>query len=749
MDNAVDLRESPSLDPSTKPHHDLGLTLSPGSQPQLAVPCSNDEEDVDDLASLFDIDDDFDPFTDFGKLAHQEDPEHGSKKRTSEAAFQGDIELSPSKKQSQEKQIPLAAETIMQLSDIHSTSRNSTRSIQSHLPFISSEVPASASSTIKNTFQLNPESLARVAAVEAFTQVKSSSKHISPYAPVGYYPSAPHLHCMIGGESDSNEALKSRLDSSRRRLNVVIAERNKYRDALLKYEQPDPETGMLGVQRLEVEVQRLRRLTSTHRYRMDQVKAEAQEWKDKYAALATTHNCLIRDYQTLQATMCHQLSIGEAPTEAPEAAFTSPPEIPQGSHGQSRQANNVMCAAYVQPPTQPSNTNSSALPPASPLSISSPTQTFRAATKTSKSATSSCEKSEQSGKPPGSDTCSLPAHSCLPPTAPSTVSPPTLESPTLAPSPLSPPTLTGDRPIEIPSIHLEDPPPNLPTPVSASSPPGEPTTMATDYANSIFSGPRGYVSPMSPEQAAILLQHAGIPFYLPAGNSVAAHQAMGSAMTATSPPAAAITTANTTNTTAAPFAPTVPPKDIVVIDLTGDSDTEEVSPQGSHTQSPTPLLTQHPSPLTEFRRRFREKKLTWLHDSNSRNADHQVADKLLATLNSKKRKRERDKKFVKATWDECYGNIQAKKHVRWVLGGPLSPLTGVSSSPPVVAEARADDPTDDEFARMLEESLARGKTPEDKGIAAKTTIPLPSGPSCLDVEAKGDIPEPYSIVDDE
>lgn len=661
------LRESLSLDPTSKPHHDLGLTLSPGSQPQLAVPCSNDAEDVDDLASLFEMDDDFDPFSDFGKLAHQADPKHGCKKRTSDAAFEGDIELSPSKRQNQEQLVSVAAETFTQPPDIHPTSRDSIRSFPSHSPFLTSEAPASASPAIKNTFKLNQESLARIAAVEAFTHGKSSSKHISPYAPVGYYPSTPNLHCMSGGEGDSNEALKSRLDSSRRRLNVVIAERNKYRDALLKYEQVDPETGMLGVQKLESEVLRLRRLASNHRYRMDQLKAEAQEWKDSYAALGTTHNCLIRDYQTLQATTCPPPSTGEAPREAPAAAFTSPPNNIQGSYEQLSQAFTVLYAAYVRA-TQPSNLNTSISSPSSPLSISSPTHTFRAGNQNFKAPTQHCEQSEKS---PDSDTCSPPAHTCLPPTAPPTVSPTPLGPPTFLPPPLSPPTLapptcsppipapplspstlTEDRPKDLPSTHSEDLPPNLPTPLSAPSPSGEPATMATNYANSIFSGPRGYVPAMSPEEAAILLQQAGIPFFLPAGNPVAAHQAQGPAMTTTAPPA-----------------PTVPPKDVVVIDLTGDSDTE-VSPQGSHTQSATHPLTHDPSPLTDFHRRFRKKKLTWLHESNSQEADYEIADSLCKKLNSRKRKRELGKKFVETTWARCYGHVQSKKVLS--TGSPCS-----------------------------------------------------------------------------
>lgn len=50
---------------------------------------------------------------------------------------------------------------------------------------------------------------------------------------------------------------------------------------------------------------------------------------------------------------------------------------------------------------------------------------------------------------------------------------------------------------------------------------------------------------------------------------------------------------------------------------------------------------------------------------------------------------------------------------------------------------------------MLEESLARGKTPEEEGVAANTTTSPPSGPSCSVVEAKGDTSPPYSITDEE
>ncbi|KAJ5370297.1 uncharacterized protein N7496_006389 [Penicillium cataractarum] len=657
------------------------------------------------------MDDDFDPFTDFGKLVQQTQQPASSKKRTTEDAFGGDIEFSSSKRQSREPSN--AAETLVQPTNIDTIGQASIASISSHTPTTTLETPTSTT-TAKDQFALKPESLARVAAVAAFTQAKSSSRHISPYAPVGYYPSAPNLHCMIGGGPDSNESLRSRLHSSRRRLDVVMAERNKYRDALLKYDQVDPATGMLGIQQLEAEVQKLRRTASNHRYRVDHLKAEGEDWKAKYIALANTHNCLIRDYQQLQATTRLPPRALEAPAEA---AFTSPQGNPQGIYAQSSQASTDMCAAYVQSLPDPSGIKSSVIPPASPFSIPSPAQTFEAPTP-------HCDHS------PGSDTRS----------------PPTLYEDHH--TPLPPPQLE-DPATDLQHSRSEDLPPNFLTPLSAQSPPGEPNTMATNYAHSTSSGRGGYVPPILPGQATRLLQNAGIAFYMPTTTAN---------MPAPRPVATTHATGATINTlvdltaatpVATVSAPTVPPKDVVVIDLTSDSDTD-VSPQGSNTPSPTPL-TKEPSPLATFRLRFREKKLTWLHESNSSDADHAVAERICKNLNSSKRKRDRGKEFVATNFTECYSHVQAQKHVRWALGGPLTPLTGAPSSSAVVAKGGTPpySITDDEFARQLEEAMARGKTPEKDGVAANTTTSPPEGSSASVVEAKGDTSPPYHITDDE
>lgn len=186
--------------------------------------------------------------------------------------------------------------------------------------------------------------------------------------------------------------------------------------------------------------------------------------------------------------------------------------------------------------------------------------------------------------------------------------------------------------------------------------------MATNYANSTSSRRQGYVPPITREQAASFLQRAGMPLDMPttttapsmpaAHHPLAGHHVAGATMITppTSSPVAAATTEPVVST------PTVPPKDVVVIDLTSDSDIE-VSPQGSNSQSSAPL-TKESSPLAEFRRHVRGKSLSWLHETNSSTA---VAEAICQDLSSRKRKRELRKALFGSTWDECYGHVKPQK----------------------------------------------------------------------------------------
>ena len=81
------------MDPTSTPVHDLGLTLSPGSQPSQLDPSYPPKED--DLDSLFDAEDDFNPFNDCEKLVLESCSNRSTnvhlgdltKKRTNEEAF--------------------------------------------------------------------------------------------------------------------------------------------------------------------------------------------------------------------------------------------------------------------------------------------------------------------------------------------------------------------------------------------------------------------------------------------------------------------------------------------------------------------------------------------------------------------------------------------------------------------------------------------------------------------------------------
>ncbi|KAJ5160491.1 uncharacterized protein N7482_007495 [Penicillium canariense] len=376
--------ELTSLDSSSFAHNDLGLTLFPGSQPQLSAPWSH--EDMDDMDSLFGIGDDFDPFTDFDQLAHRID---GSNKRTSDEAFAGDVKSPASKRQNHEAEAPsVATAPSPGMNPISLRSTPSIPSIPSYSPLPAAGDFVSASSAIKDKFAVGKEGITHHAALEAFAQgqAQSSPKHISPYARVGYYPSAPNLHCRVGGEVVSNEVLQNRLHSSRRRIDVLVAERNKYRDALLRYECVDQKTGKLGIHLLEAEMATLRRVCSTQQQRAKQYKADIEDWRQKYVNVATTHNCLIRDYQQLQAANPGLQPAVEVPRRQQQDEW-------QGRYEQLSQAFNALYAAYVRKPTDVKATNSLYPSPASPLSISSPTST-------------STVPAPASVRSAGSDTCS-------------------------------------------------------------------------------------------------------------------------------------------------------------------------------------------------------------------------------------------------------------------------------------------------------------------------------------------------------
>ncbi|KAF7712815.1 Uncharacterized protein PECH_002600 [Penicillium ucsense] len=517
---------------------------------------SRNATELNDLAAFFGLDDDFDPFTDFSKLAappssnraDQADP--STKKRTSEQAFGTDHEKSSTKRVNcnVSNVSPLgydaASSPHMQLAtqaSPGSTSGSRKRShdqvdtglggnfkkgcrresqgltsqgemlgvsrasshIRSTAPISvgSSPIPANDetpsahfafSSDIQSRFGLTQESSDRLSAVEAFCHGSSTSKHISPYAPVDRSLSTASLQSESGSQADLIEDLRRRLDSSRRRLETVTTERDDARAALSSYEQVNPHASQLRIHELEAEVQKLRQTASNHRRRMDKANAELGEWRRQYTNLATTYNSLVRDYHHLQAMM---VSRPPHSGSAMQATVTAAFNVPRDSTSSSM-VTTFAASSAVSPP-----------------SITSPSRISQHDIRSERSSSHAC------GSP--------------------------FEGRNLGPPPPPP----------------GHPSPDLPTPSSS------------------LSAHRGQGSATSLEQPTPLLSGATCttPATTPASPPLAARHAADSSTTAT------IADAVVGPEKRRPVAvPTVPPKDVPVIDLTEDSDTEpahQISPQ--------------------------------------------------------------------------------------------------------------------------------------------------------------------------
>ncbi|KAJ5684707.1 uncharacterized protein N7477_001052 [Penicillium maclennaniae] len=265
---------------------------------------------------------DFDPFTDFGQLVSQlGDPNkraldelfgdnneqcssghlqtNDSNKRGLDELFEDNNDDNHNTEESnfQESKKQKCGErdalkTVEKVLNIASTAKPS---ILSHVaPNACATV--SASSDILQNFGLDQQNIAYLAEIET-RAFRPEPKYISPYGCVGYRPSAPSLHSMRIPAEPSSETLQYRLQNSRRRIDCLTAERNRYRDALLKYTIIDPKTGRLGIHVQETEMATLRRVCTTQQQRAAKFKAEIEDWRGKYWSLAQTHNSLIRDYQ--------------------------------------------------------------------------------------------------------------------------------------------------------------------------------------------------------------------------------------------------------------------------------------------------------------------------------------------------------------------------------------------------------------------------------------------------------------------
>lgn len=631
MDGTAKQRESISDQSNDVEDGDLGLTLPPGSQsPRDSL---FDDEDLDGFD--FGVNSDPSPPKDFDHVVTQLP---GSLKRTSDEAFEDETSesIAAPKKQYLGRQSSSSVVTEEHL-DMNRAPR---ASIPSHfLPFTAAT--RSASTTAQNQFALDQGDVAHYMTAEAMDCGKPEAKYTSPYGPVGYRPSAPILHGRV--TKVTNEELQNRLSSSRRRVNVLTAERNKYRDALLKYTDVDPKTGKLGIHALEAELATLRRVCSTQQKRAKQQKAEIDEWIGKYARVACAHNSLLLDYRQLT----------EAAPSSPERVMGMAPEKWQAKFSELGQVYNDLLSSFwnAHQASNPPTTNSSSPPSSS--SLSSP--------------------------PPASLPTSLPVRPPTPPTSRlSTCSPSGLsvseESPdtmfSFRASRAGPmPQMTNEQ--KLAALHqflgLVQAPLAAPVAVPVAAPAGTPvgTSLAVPFAVPFAVpglGPRPGTYPPTNMYGGMGSHQShetsfGSPVDLSFGSSfqTSFHPSVDPFHT---PAAATLPGANS------PVAQVSPTAQHAVIDLTGDSDEDPVcAPSNplSGPHGPQVSTTPKDSSLTTFHREFRKKELGWLNHYETN--DYSATNELLKKLNPGQRD-------DGPGFGECYNIVQTSKHVRRNLGGP-------------------------------------------------------------------------------
>jgi hypothetical protein len=275
---------------------DLGLTLSPGSQSQSFAHTMDFSQF--DLSMDLDLGlmDNFDPLTDFDPIVHQIDIptlDPTPAKRPLEEVSPNEAEM-PTKRSCQSVPSPSLESLAMQTqSRMDLANRASPMVSANDFSVAGSSNPASVAAMTR--FGLDPHDTA-----DPIPTIQRTVPFLSPYKVSKYYPSAPFLHNHTVNVEVSSSALQHRLKNSQRRINVLVIERNRYRDKLLSYSQPDPRTGKLKIDEMEAEITTLRRVTSTQQTRARNLKTELQNWQNEYTNLARTHNNLLADYRASQ-----------------------------------------------------------------------------------------------------------------------------------------------------------------------------------------------------------------------------------------------------------------------------------------------------------------------------------------------------------------------------------------------------------------------------------------------------------------
>ncbi|KAJ5546844.1 hypothetical protein N7494_004429 [Penicillium frequentans] len=163
------------------------------------------------------------------------------------------------------------------------------------------------------------------------------------------------------------------------------------------------------------------------------------------------------------------------------------------------------------------------------------------------------------------------------------------------------------------------------------------------------------------------------------------------------PPTSRNANTSTTPPRAAHRPPAFPQDAHQVIDLTTDIHTESVSAQG--TRSPETNFQGNNSlpkdnSLTEFHRQFRNKKMDWLHNSETTSdAKSRVFEEMNPPVKGR---------LGKVSFAECSQIVEAKNVVRLALGGQFKKAVTADH-----AYEESYEPTDEELANMMDEELSK------------------------------------------
>ncbi|KAJ5527792.1 hypothetical protein N7513_011951 [Penicillium frequentans] len=163
------------------------------------------------------------------------------------------------------------------------------------------------------------------------------------------------------------------------------------------------------------------------------------------------------------------------------------------------------------------------------------------------------------------------------------------------------------------------------------------------------------------------------------------------------PPTSRNANTSTTPPRAAHRPPAFPQDAHHVIDLTTDIHTESVSAQGTRspgTNSQGNNSLPKDNSLTEFHRQFRNKKMDWLHNSETTSdAKSRVFEEMNPSVKGR---------LGNVSFAECSQIVEAKNVVRLALGGQFKKAVTADD-----AYEEAYEPTDEELANMMDEELSK------------------------------------------